>query len=65
MMRTSLLFFALISFFPVSSFATPSPMVSSTSIDANGEKVVMTDLAYPDGRIARRYDRGSTLLYQS
>jgi hypothetical protein len=65
MMRISLLFFALISFFPVSSFATPSPVVSSTSIEANGEKVMMTDLVYLDGRIARRFEKGSTLLYQS
>ena len=46
-------------------FANPAPVLSVASIDANGEKVVMTDQVYADGRITRRFERGSALLYLS
>jgi hypothetical protein len=46
-------------------FANTVPALSVASIDASGEKVVMTDQVYADGRITRRFERGATLLYQS
>lgn len=64
-MRSSYLFFAIVSMISASSFADPSPVVSVASIDTSGEKVVMTDQVYADGRIIRRFERGTTLLYQS
>jgi hypothetical protein len=64
-MRIPSFLFALFSMLTVSSLAAPSSGVSSTSIDANGEKVVMTDQVLTEGRIVRRFERGASLLYQS
>ena len=59
------LFFAIALVISVVSFANPAPVVSVASIEASGEKVVMTDQVYLEGRIVRRFERGTTLLYQS
>jgi hypothetical protein len=64
-MRRLFLLFAIASMSSNASLANPAPVVSVASIDANGEKVVMTDQVYADGRIVRRFERGATLLYQS
>jgi hypothetical protein len=64
MRRTALLFF-VVSLISTLGFANPAPVLSVATIDANGEKVMMTDQVYADGRITRRFERGTTLLYQS
>lgn len=64
-MRRTALFFILMSLVSTLGFANPAPVLSVATIDANGEKVVMTDQVYGDGRIMRRFEWGTTLLYQS
>jgi hypothetical protein len=59
------LFFAIALVISVVSLANPSPVVSVASIEASGEKVVMTDQGYSEGRIVQRFEQGTTLLYQS
>ena len=64
-MRRSALFFFVVSQVSTLGFTNPAPVLSVATIDANGEKVVMTDQVYTDGRITRRFERGTSLLYQS
>ena len=64
-MRRSALFFFFVSMVSAVGFAKPAPVLSVATIDANGEKVVMTDQVYADGRVTRRFERGTSLLYQS
>lgn len=64
-MRRSCLLFILASVASAVGFASPVPVLSVATIDANGEKVVLTDQVYADERITRRFERGTTLLYQS
>jgi hypothetical protein len=65
MIRISSLFLAVVSMLSVSSFAVPSPVISSASIEVNGEKFVMTDQVFTEGRIVRCFERGASLLYPS
>jgi hypothetical protein len=64
-MRRLFLLFAIASMISNASLANPALAVSVASIEAYGEKVVMTDQVYADGRIVRRFERGAALLYQS
>ena len=45
--------------------ANPAFVKSTATIQTEDGKVEMTDQVYPDGRIERRYQRASTVLYQS
>ena len=58
-------FYSIALVISVVSFANPAPVVSVASIEASGEKVVMTDQGYSEGRIVQRFEQGTTLLYQS